>query len=183
MNREQAQLILDHLDIVKHFASGGMLEHVSSNWRGATSKATPVLKGLIINCLPHYRTVNRQVEPKPQRKYSRWCPNRHISETELSEQLTGPITIEQTKRTFKETIKLAESLGFTWVYTYVNNPTWTPIEKALQENWWKQISTEVTWILEPYGHCAMLLKNISGKSEKDTTPRMIHLTSMPQIIQ
>lgn len=60
MERHQAQLILDYLDIVKHFAKGGSLEFVSRTCEGRTCDPTPVLKGIIINCLPNYRKEVKQ---------------------------------------------------------------------------------------------------------------------------
>ena len=74
MERDQAQLILDHIDIIKHFAKGGMLEHCGHDWAGRATDPRPVTNGIIINCLPMYRKVNKRIQ-KPDPQYcSRWCP-------------------------------------------------------------------------------------------------------------
>lgn len=75
MEHHQAQLILDHLDIVKHFAKGGALEFISHTCTGEECDATPVLKGIVINCLPNYRKVDRFIELPPKKYCYRWCPN------------------------------------------------------------------------------------------------------------
>jgi len=54
MERHQAQPILDHLDIVQHFAKGGMLDFVGHTHTGQEMKPDRVLKGIIINCLPNF---------------------------------------------------------------------------------------------------------------------------------
>lgn len=76
MERHQAQLILDHLDIIQHFAKGGVLEFIGHDWTGKELKPDPVLKGVVINCLPNYRKVNRFIESPPRKYCSRWCPNK-----------------------------------------------------------------------------------------------------------
>lgn len=74
MNREDAQLVLDHLDIIKHFAEGGLLEFHSTTWDGKPMSPSPVTKGIIVKCLPHYRKVDKYIQ-KPDPQYcSRWCP-------------------------------------------------------------------------------------------------------------
>ena len=73
MTREQAQLVLDHIDIIKHFAKGGMLEFNMTTSEGG-SHVFPVMKGILINCLDKYTKVEQYI-PKPDPRYcSRWCP-------------------------------------------------------------------------------------------------------------
>lgn len=75
MTREQAQLVIKHLDIVKHFAEGGALDHVGHDWAGREMKPSPVFKGIIINCLPMYRKADRPNMTVEMKHYcSRWCP-------------------------------------------------------------------------------------------------------------
>jgi hypothetical protein len=55
VTRDQAQLIMKHLDIVEHFANGGGLEFYQTDYTGKFLGWSTVIKGLHINCLPRYR--------------------------------------------------------------------------------------------------------------------------------
>lgn len=73
MTREQASLILKHLDIVKHFAEGGEVDFKSYNYKGEYLGLNPVTKGIIINCLPRY-VKSKRASVNKKHYCSRWCP-------------------------------------------------------------------------------------------------------------
>lgn len=184
MNREQAQLILDHLDLVKHFAAGGMLEHHGCTCTGVPTTPTPVLKGLIINCLPRYRKVDQFIEPK-RTQCSRWCPHKHTNKPKIPEDAvaTAYRTLCQTKRPFKDTLESAINMGFVFVYSHPVKPTWTPVAQTLQENWWVQIDDTAEWIMQPLGYRAMVLINTGWDVGHENVPECVHLTKNDKIIR
>lgn len=118
MERHQAQLVLDYLDIIKHFAKGGMLEFQGRNWKGDLMPLDPVNKGILINCLPNYRIVDKFIQV--QKKHcTRWCPIKEsgnechkykTGETMITANSARELALKRTRESDERTVLLANEL-------------------------------------------------------------------------
>lgn len=97
MERHQAQLILEHIDIIRHFAKGGIIEFQSRTCDGHECAPTPVFKGIIINCLPRYRKVDGFIGPLPKKYCSRWCPDKLTKGKEMITATSARKCLEEAK--------------------------------------------------------------------------------------
>lgn len=81
MNRADAQKILEHLDIVKHFAEGGELIFYSSTWDGKPIVYYPHYRenSLLISCLEHYAIPSEPLGCCP------YCPKKKRGRRECHE--------------------------------------------------------------------------------------------------
>ena len=64
MNREQAQAILQNLDLIRHFAEGGDIGHRVINYKGTQLRISTSKSILLCNLRPNDQSLYVKVRPR-----------------------------------------------------------------------------------------------------------------------